>query len=429
MVYIGGLDFGTSGARITVIDASEAVVAEGQVPYGASADKDWSRTWLLALTELLQNLPVTIRQELGAIAINGTSGTVLLCDAKGYPLTSPLLYDDDRGQAYQTFLSPLAPAGSPVLSATSSLVKLLWWQAELSSEKFQQACFLMHQADWLALQLHGEPGLTDYHNALKLGYDVGRFNYPDWLLSLELTHLLPKVQAPGTVLGNVSKPASDRYGLPTDCFVIAGTTDSIAAFLASGVRSPGEAVTSLGSTLVVKLLSEVRVDDDRYGIYSHRLGDLWLVGGASNTGGNVLKQFFTDRELRQLSPKIPIDHPSGLNYYPLSKPGERFPINDPSFSPQLTPRPETPEKFLHGLLEGIARIEAQGYQRLQALGATPLTKVFSAGGGADNSTWTAIRQRLLSVPVKRAISTEASFGTASLALQGWRNLLKNGEVC
>lgn len=43
---------------------------------------------------------------------------------------------------------------------------------------------------------------------------------------------------------------------------------------------PGQAVTSLGSTLAVKLLSEVPVEDSARGIYSHRLGDLWLVGSA-----------------------------------------------------------------------------------------------------------------------------------------------------
>ena len=55
-------------------------------------------------------------------------------------------------------------------------------------------------------------------------------------------------------------------------------TDSIAAFVAAGVQQPGEAVTSLGSSLAVKLLSEARVDDAATGVYSHRLGDTWLVG-------------------------------------------------------------------------------------------------------------------------------------------------------
>lgn len=54
--------------------------------------------------------------------------------------------------------------------------------------------------------------------------------------------------------------------------------DSIAAFLAAGVSAPGEAVSSLGSTLAIKLVSETRQDDAAFGIYSHRLGDAWLVG-------------------------------------------------------------------------------------------------------------------------------------------------------
>lgn len=96
--------------------------------------------------------------------------------------------------------------------------------------------------------------------------------------------LPPAVCAPGAPIGPLTPEAARRVGLPEGCIVCAGTTDSIAAFLAAGVDSPGQAVTSLGSTLAIKLLSDTRVDDARYGVYSHRLGGSWLVGGASNTG-------------------------------------------------------------------------------------------------------------------------------------------------
>ena len=59
----------------------------------------------------------------------------------------------------------------------------------------------------------------------------------------------------------------------------------MAAFVAAGVQQPGEAVTSLGSTLAVKLLSDARVDDAATGVYSHRLGDTWLVGAAMGYPG------------------------------------------------------------------------------------------------------------------------------------------------
>ena len=45
----------------------------------------------------------------------------------------------------------------------------------------------------------------------------------------------------------------------------------VAAFLAAGVGAPGDAVTSLGSYA--------------FGIYSHRLGDRWLVGLAATCEG------------------------------------------------------------------------------------------------------------------------------------------------
>ena len=63
------------------------------------------------------------------------------------------------------------------------------------------------------------------------------------------------------------------------------------------------------------------------------------AGGASSTGGAVLKEFFTSEQLKELSAQIDPDQPSGLDYYPLTKPGERFPVNDPHLEPCLTPRP------------------------------------------------------------------------------------------
>jgi sugar (pentulose or hexulose) kinase len=156
----------------------------------------------------------------------------------------------------------------------------------------------------------------------------------------------------------------------------------------------------------------------RYGVYSHRLGDLWLVGGASNSGGAVLRQFFTDDELAALSEGIDPVRPSPLDYYPLPRPGERFPLADPTLAPRLGPRPAERAAFLHGLLEGIARIEALGYRRLAELGAPFPTRVLTTGGGAGNPAWTAIRARQLGVPVTAVTDCDAAYGSALLARKG-----------
>ena len=61
----------------------------------------------------------------------------------------------------------------------------------------------------------------------------------------------------------------------------------------------------------------------------------------------------------------------------------------------LPPRPADDVRFLQGLLEGIARIEAQGYRRLAELGSPYLVSVRTVGGGARNEAWTSIRRRAL----------------------------------
>ncbi|MBE9099218.1 FGGY-family carbohydrate kinase [Vacuolonema iberomarrocanum] len=434
MHYWLGVDFGTSGARAIAINPEAAIVAQTQ----CSLDTQQPTLWQTALWTLLDALPPTITANLVAIAINGTSSTLLFCDERGVPLSDPLLYNDDRGKEVLEEVRAIAPSQPVVGSATSSFAKLLWWEQTIRPKVAQPSdapIYLMHQADWLSFLLHGAIGISDYHNALKLGYDVGTLRYPDWLVdsparpsnpATALTKrcvraskvVLPQVRVPGEAIAPLRPALAQRFGIAETCKICAGTTDSIAAFLASGARSPGDAVTSLGSTLALKLLSNVRVDEARYGLYSHRLGKLWLVGGASNTGGAVLRQFFDAAELEHLSQRIDPQKISPFTYYPLTRPGERFPINDPHLEPQLEPRPEDPAEFLHGILEAIARIESLGYQRLQELGATPLRQVYTAGGGAQNEPWMVMRSRCLQVPVCRSPQTEAAYGTAWLAQNG-----------
>ncbi len=412
MGYYLGIDFGTSGARAIVIDEEAKTVATEKSSFINLAPDQLAKTWQATLYSLIIKIPNEIRKKLKAIAINGTSSTVLLCDAIGSPITEPILYNDSRGQGVLEQIKTIAPNDHVVISATSSLAKLFWWQQE---SYCTQASYFLHQADWLAWLLHGKLGISDYHNSLKLGYDVENLCYPDWLQNLPFSNLYPQVFSPGAMVGEVTPENCARFDLPTDCIVRTGTTDSIAAFLASGASKPGEAVTSLGSTLVLKLLSQTKVTASNYGIYSHRLGQFWLTGGASNTGGAVLKHFFNSKQLERLSAQIDPETASNLEYYPLLQPGDRFPLNNPNLQPQLEPRPANSKEFLHGLLESISRIEALGYQKLQDFGADQLIHVYTAGGGAKNVVWGKIRQGYLKVPVTIATNTEAAYGTALLA--------------
>lgn len=398
-----------------MIDAGGTVVFEDQRDFGALEEYEIAGIWREALWDLVATLPPAIRLRLSDIALDGTSGTVIACDEALAPRAPPLLYNDGRAVEEAALIARTATPGHPAAAVTSGLAKMLWLKKRLG---ITGARLYLNQADWLAGLLSGRVGMTDYHNALKLGLDLDTLRWPAWVEYLADVDYLPVPIAPGARLGTVARPRARYLGVNPGCMVHAGTTDSIAAFLAAGVNASGEAVTSLGSTLVLKLLSDTRVESVEHGVYSHWFGDRWLAGGASNAGGAVLRQFFDDRQLAALSQRIDPDVASPLDYTPLPKTGERFPVNDPALAPRLDPRPDDDAAFLHGLLESLARIEARGYARLAELGTSPLVRVETAGGGAHNPVWTRIRARLLGVPVARARYTEAAYGAARLARSG-----------
>jgi sugar (pentulose or hexulose) kinase len=169
---------------------------------------------------------------------------------------------------------------------------------------------------------------------------------------------------------------------------------------------------------VLKVCATRPVYAPRYGVYSHRLGDHWLVGGASNSGGAVLRRYFSPEEIERFSARVQPGKPTGLDYYPLPAPGERFPEYNPALLPRLEPRPVDDAVFFQGLLEGMAAIERRGYCLLEELGAPYPQRVHSVGGGAANAAWRAIREALLGVPVGVAEHQDAAYGAALLARLG-----------
>jgi len=409
MLYLG-LDFGTSGARACVVDQGKAIVWEQRVDYHDAASQS-PLDWRSALHTLLHALPENIAAGLHGIAIDGTSGTVMLCNAELEPLHPALLYNDDRASQQATQLETISPGARTVCTLCSGLAKFLWLTQHCD---LSRAAYFLHQADWLTALLSGQPGISDYHNALKTGYDVEILCWPDWVTALPHSHLLPSVLAPGECIGNIHPEIAAHFGIHPQCAIHAGTTDSNAAFIASGTNEIGAGVTSLGSTLVLKQLSEQRIDAREFGVYSHRYGDLWLVGGASNAGAGALRRFFSDEQLAALSAQIDAGLDSPLDYYPLIKTGERFPANDSRLAPRLEPRPDSDVEFLHGLLQGLAKIEAAGYRKLAELGAPPLQRVITGGGGAKNAVWAKLRERMLGVPVSAGVHAEAAYGSALL---------------
>ena len=414
-----GIDLGTSGCRAVAIDSKRDIVAEFSTILppplrdGAAVEQDpivWWDATKHTLSTLLASIP---KEHVRSIAIDGTSGTVLLVDKDGQPLGNALMYNDSRATKEAEQIAHIAPSDCAAHGSTSGLAKFLWLQKQ---DYAAQACWVLNQADWIAGKLTHCFGISDQNNCLKLGYDAIEQCWPDWLTKLDINlSCLPGVYTPGAPVATLSADVARAFGLSEKVKLMAGTTDSTAAFIATGAHKPGEAVTSLGSTLVLKVISDKPVFSPEYGIYSQPLNDYWLVGGGSNSGGAVLLHYFSHEQLQTMTAQLQPATPTGLDYYPLVSMGERFPVNDAKLAAKLTPRPDNDVEFFQAMLEGIAKIELSGYQRLASLGVPFPDSIRSVGGGAKNRPWQQIRQRLLNVEFIDPPYSEAAYGAALLA--------------
>jgi D-ribulokinase len=410
-----GIDIGTSGVRIVAADRANGLVAMAKAAMAAPLQNTGRslqdpQIWWEAMEQAFAALDLKGLEVL-ALAIDGTSGTILGVDEAGKPLGLASMYNDLAEPADVDKVSAVASKDTAARGGSSPLARALSVQ--------KGASHILHQADWLAARFSGRFGVSDENNALKTGYDPVARAWPSWIAATGLdVKLLPQVVPAGTETGKILPHIADKFKLPKTVSIVAGTTDGCAAFLASGASNPGDGVTSLGTTLTLKILSDRPVFSPQYGIYSHRIGNQWLAGGASNSGGGVLRKYFSLDDIVRLTALIDPHAPTGLDYYPLTQPGERFPIADPNFAPRLAPKADDERVFFQAILEGIAGVEKLGYQRLAELGASPLGTVRSVGGGAASAPWTAIRLKALGVPLKNPASEHAAMGTARLAWRG-----------
>ena len=89
--FYGGLDFGTSGARISIINFDKKLVYSNSVPYSYSFKNP--NSWINSCENLLVNLPVEVKSNLNKLAISGTSGTLTATNLQGEPIGEAIPYD------------------------------------------------------------------------------------------------------------------------------------------------------------------------------------------------------------------------------------------------------------------------------------------------------------------------------------------------
>ena len=160
-----GIDLGTSGCRLICIDKSKTILSSNAIQYPRKCNQS-PDLWWSSVAKLFAEVSSSIKQRIVAIAIDGTSGSILLTDNKGRPTSSAMMYNDLRAVKETQIIRQLLPMNNGGHGASASLARLLWLLKNQSDSSHAHA---LHQADFILGKLSNNFTLSDENNCLKLG--------------------------------------------------------------------------------------------------------------------------------------------------------------------------------------------------------------------------------------------------------------------
>ncbi|MBE5773179.1 MAG: carbohydrate kinase [Clostridiales bacterium] len=427
-----GIDVGTQGVRCVVSDAAGEIRAAKSIPFAninIAATAGWYEQspadWQAAAEGTIRDCIAQLKlaglsaDRIRAISIDGTSGTIVPLGRDNRPLTNGIMYNDPRAGEQAARVHAAMGAHEKKLGlkfgASFSLPRILWVH-DCMPEVYENTRVFAHQADYVAGLLCGEYAVSDFSNALKTGYDLLDKRWPDEIAALGIDlEKLPKIVQPGAPVANVTKEAAERLGLSESTVVVGGSTDGYASALAAGAVRAGNWASIIGTTFVLKGVTETLAIDPNGSSYSHMLpSGEWMLGGASNIGGRCLNACAAGRSFDELNKASEGLIPTGVRCYPLTGKGERFPFVKPDCLPFYV-GDIFGGKLYPALMEGVGFAEKLAFDRMIAIGCPVGDVIYTTGGACRSDLWLKIRASILNRQLKVPAVVDAAMGSALLA--------------
>ncbi len=434
--YFMGIDIGTQGVRSLIVsDKGEKIAGcsysfpqlntSTEPGFVSQSPQMWWQVSQQVIRETLQKFHQAgfSGEQLSALCIDGTSGTILAVDGQGNPLGDAIMYNDSRALEETTQLREYAQSHEAKygfrFNSSFALPKILWLKNH-APQTYENCRYFIHQSDYVAAKLSGEWGVSDFSNALKTGYDPLDNQWPDFFSPLGLDRKkFPQIVSPGTAYAFTESPEALELGLSPQTRMVSGATDGYASALAAGAVKTGRWASILGTTLVLKGVSSQIIIDPQGSSYCHLLPDkTWLTGGASNVGGLCLHQDFAPDQFSFLDQRALALAPTGVISYPLTGIGERYPFVSPKAQGFIEGDISNPQIHYTALLEGVAFVEKLAYEKSQASGCQIGSSLYSAGGASRSLPWLKIRASILDKELQVPAIVDATMGSALLAATG-----------
>ncbi|MBZ6388197.1 FGGY family carbohydrate kinase, partial [Pantoea piersonii] len=222
-MYIG-IDLGTSGVKVALLDAQGQVAAVSSAPLQVSRPHAlWSEqdpeSWWLATDRAMQALAQQHSlSEVRAIGLSGQMHGATLLDAGHQVLRPAILWNDGRSGEQCRELEHRVPESRQItgnLMMPGFTAPKLLWVRQHEPEIFQRVAKVLLPKDYLRWRLSGDFASDMSDAAGTMWLDVARRDWSDVMLdACGLTRdQMPQLFEGNAVTGSLSREIAARWGL------------------------------------------------------------------------------------------------------------------------------------------------------------------------------------------------------------------------
>lgn len=431
-----GVDIGTTGTKTVLFDADRGIVAQASreaalhSPQPGWAEADPAQ-WLDNVTGSIRHVLAEARidpAEVTAISTSGMVPAVIPIDADGRPLRRAILQNDARANVEIAVLAGrLSDLDLVRLTGSAltqqSLAPTLAWLAAHEPDVLARTTAIVGSYDWMLVAL-GAPAHVEQNWALESGlFTIVGDVVPEVVAAAGADATwLPPVHAPGTVVGELSRPLAEATGLRRGTALVVGGADHVLSAFAAGVERAGDWLVKLGGAGDILVASDEPLVDERLYLDAHPVPGRWLPNGCMATSGSLIRWYQSligGESLTLLDLEATERRPAEVLCLPYFL-GEKSPLHDPDLRGTFAGLHLGHDRgdLYRSVLEAIAFGFRHHVDVFRDRGVE-LRRVSITNGGSKSTLWKQIHAEVLGTEMYPVVDHPgASFGAALIAAKG-----------
>ena len=303
--YILGIDIGTSGCKLLIIDGNGQVVARALEEYPLSTPQPgWSEQdpehWWQAVKATVKKCVGVFDHvaDIKAIGLSGQMHGLVALDKDRRVLRPAILWNDQRTGPQCQQIHDLAGGIQGLLKLTNNRMlpgytggKIIWLRQH-EPHRYEKLNFILNPKDYIRYRLTGELA-TEVSDASGTGlFNVRQRQWSQKLLDLlEIPrNWLPRCYESPEISGRLSDAVAADLGLPAGMPVAGGGGDSVVQTTGTGLAEPGILGTTIGTAGIVAMALDKCYDnpDGRLQVFCNTMPEKWHTMGVTLAAGGSL---------------------------------------------------------------------------------------------------------------------------------------------